>query len=621
MLLTQEACSIRKYIPEKSHLLDKVKIKGEPSQYSSDLYNLQQQKPNKKILGVWKINMWFYLLAREGKILKKKEEKLKKDLWEEPVLLDSTKLNATLEQMQAYMFNKGYFHAKASYEVKYSAHKAKVTYKIEPGPVFTINKIDYKIADTRIARLIYFDKNNSLIHTGSNFDGDILSQERDRITLTLRNNGYYNFSREYIYYDIDSTLPGNVVNVGFGIANPPNSQRHRLYKINNISIEPEYRLGDKSTKERDTMGDFIFVGNHKRLKPRILSDFVFFQRGNLYNARDYQSTLNRLSQLGLYQFIDIQYQSDTLNRPDTALLNVFIRLTPQPKQEATVELELNTTEESQVQLTNISSRTLGIASNFVYRNKNIAHSALQLEVRPRISVELPSRILQDVRVLDTPIYEYGVNTALSFPQLLLPFKIKDKTLRLSSQSVLNFNVFFEENQYYDRKTINTNLTYQITGQKFRHFITPVEVSLVNTGFQSRAFEDTIRKINDPLLLNLFDQHIIADARYSILYNRQPLTLVKKRYWVFRNTIESGGNLAAGVDRLFNNQEKKDSSLTRKLFGIKYFQYLKNETDVRLYLPIWRENNLALRTIIGLGAPYGNSDVLPFEKRFFCRWFE
>src|SRR5690242_6487783 len=140
-----QSCSLKRHIPKGQYLINKVKIKGGPSTYSEDLYNLLREKPNKKILGLFRANMWFYLWSKKPS---KAQEQLENGVWEAPVLVDSLKLSTSASQMQDFLFNKGYFHNKVSFNVEKKRINLRsrirnVSFHITPGERFNINKVGY----------------------------------------------------------------------------------------------------------------------------------------------------------------------------------------------------------------------------------------------------------------------------------------------------------------------------------------------------------------------------------------------------------------------------------------------------------------------------------------------
>lgn len=577
-------------------------------------------------------NQEYKVINLENKVDKQREKvnNLTRGVFEAPVLLDTFLASASASQIEAYLFNKGYFRNNVTAETRLGTHagrfinrvkrgvglkerkltKAVLTYRVKQGNRVRINDIEYLIYDSTLAPLVITDSLRREIKTGRPYDGDDLARERERLYNVFRNSGYFNFSREYIYYGLDSALGGNIVDVYMGIANPPNRNRHRIYRFDKIYVESEYYLGDSTSKDTTFTNGYFFITNQPHVKPSILSDFIFLHSGDIFRLTDYQTTLTRLSQLNLFRFVDVQFQLDTIGRKDTGLLNAHIRLTPLKRQEYNTNLEFNYTDESQAQI--INNRSLGISGSIVYKNKNIARSGLQLEIRPRAAIEVPITVLHGVRM---PNFEYGISNSIIFPQLLLPWKVKDKTLRLASRTSLNLNFIFEENYYFSRTTLNTNLTYQWTKGRFTHFFTPTEINLVNTGFNNADFENLVKSTGDPLLINLFDQHIITDMRHTIVYGQQPLTTVTRPYWFIRNSIETGGNILQAASLLEDNSA--DTGFVKNILGINYYSYLRDEFDIRFYMPVWRENNLALRGLVGFGLPIWESNMLPFERRFYA----
>ncbi len=100
-------------------------------------------------------------------------------------------------------------------------------------------------------------------------------------------------------------------------------------------------------------------------------------------------------------------------------------------------------------------------------------------------------------------------------------------------------------------------------------------------------------------------YIISDLH---LFNNKDLIF-------FRTTIESAGNLlglAAPEIGLGKNPEG-----SYFLFdSIPFAQFIKCEADFRYFKNLWFGQKLVYRIFAGAGYPYGNLNVLPFEKRYF-----
>jgi outer membrane protein assembly factor BamA len=63
------------------------------------------------------------------------------------------------------------------------------------------------------------------------------------------------------------------------------------------------------------------------------------------------------------------------------------------------------------------------------------------------------------------------------------------------------------------------------------------------------------------------------------------------------------------------QAPKDQLGRYNIADVPYAQYARGEVDFRNYYSWNKSNTLAVRALMGLGLPYGNSFVMPFEKSF------
>jgi outer membrane protein assembly factor BamA len=82
----------------------------------------------------------------------------------------------------------------------------------------------------------------------------------------------------------------------------------------------------------------------------------------------------------------------------------------------------------------------------------------------------------------------------------------------------------------------------------------------------------------------------------------------------RAGVETAGNLLYGISNAIGSQ-KKDGAY--EVFGIRYSQYAKVDFDYSLTHNFTPKSSVAFRVGFGAAVPYGNSNVLPFEKRFYA----
>ena len=88
----------------------------------------------------------------------------------------------------------------------------------------------------------------------------------------------------------------------------------------------------------------------------------------------------------------------------------------------------------------------------------------------------------------------------------------------------------------------------------------------------------------------------------------------KGNFAVKTNIESSGSVLSLGSKLFN--AKKDADNHYRLFNIAFAQYAKFDIDMTRSLQIDNTNQLVFHCGFGIAYPYGNSTVLPFEKRYF-----
>ncbi|HEX2395346.1 MAG TPA: BamA/TamA family outer membrane protein, partial [Bacteroidales bacterium] len=110
----------------------------------------------------------------------------------------------------------------------------------------------------------------------------------------------------------------------------------------------------------------------------------------------------------------------------------------------------------------------------------------------------------------------------------------------------------------------------------------------------------------------FEDHVVNSARYTFELNNQ--VIGKSRNFVFtRFNLESAALL---VNLVNNGFRKQDDTRLYEFFKVPYFQYLLGDVDFRYYNVIDRQNRFVYRLFAGIGYPYGNSESLPYEKKYF-----
>jgi outer membrane protein assembly factor BamA len=610
-LILLQSCSLKKLIPDNKLLLQKVTVKKAPREYRANMKLLIIQKPRNKGIFFSEPYLWLYLKMDKGKKRGIKET-LKKMFGEKPIYLDTSLTIETKTRLNDYLINNGYFDASVKIKSKIQHKKqVKLKYILTLKDPYYISEISYIVHDSNIKKLIDRDISKTLIEKGQKYSSDNLLNEIVRVTSTLNDHGYYKFNKNFIYYEVDTSTyrKQHQVSVKMFIQNYSDTSLHKVYFIKNIFLEPDYKLTDQLKKDTTLLKEFTYVTQTKILKPNIFNRQIRFAQGELYSFENVKQTINLLTDVQFFKYIDISFTESELYKSDTNYLDCYIKLTPMKKLETSFEIEVNTTAEKK-DISNTSDRYYGMAGSINFRNRNLFKRAIQFSAGILGAFDLQSKSIAKQVLFGN--YQVGVNTALYFPTAYIPKSIFNSKRYQSSKTAINLSYFYEYNSDFTRTTTNLAYVYQLNKRFTRHFITPLELSLVKTIKQPR-FAQTLDSLNDPLLNNIFEPHILTILKYSTVYNDKGRR--ERHYLAVFFGIETAGN----TSWLFNNLTSKStfSDSTRYTFGgLDFFQYIKGDLDISYHHNLNAGTSIAGRLCLGLGVPYGNSDQLPFEKRYF-----
>lgn len=220
LLLT--SCSTTKFVDEGDYLLDKVKFdtQGE-SNKNLDYYSYLRQQPNFKAFGLMKWQLYVYNWS--GRNERKWINKQLRRIGEAPVILDTTLVDQSVDELTKYLINKGYLNAEVTSDIDTSRQKkAVVTYHIKAHEPYLLSDYVMNLEDKRIDSIVRqtapkrnwltspfqssLDQYVAVVQEGNLFDRDQLEKERQRITSLLRRQGYYAFNRDYLVYQADTTV-------------------------------------------------------------------------------------------------------------------------------------------------------------------------------------------------------------------------------------------------------------------------------------------------------------------------------------------------------------------------------------------------------------------------------
>jgi outer membrane protein assembly factor BamA len=608
---------------------------GQAGINKDELSSYIKQKPNRKFLGIFRLRLALYNIATKGKRVSRTDTFLINTAGEPPVILDTFLTEKSLKQINLYLNSKGYFNSDVRKEIDtLKKRKAIVKYIIHASLPYKIKNITYIIEDDAIRGRVLGDTAKSLLKKGNVFDVDVLQNERERITNNLKNVGYYSFAKEYISYDVDSTLGTHQLNISMNIVEPFVKSGdyndslvkapHKRYTISSVNIYTQYSPLDQDTtkykmykfaaaqrkKDQQPVNyNFVFKDT-LRIKPYTVTQSVFIQPGDYFNLKDVDETYKSLTDLKMYKFVNIHFNiipQDSINAP--SLLNCIIQLTRTPVQSITYELGATN-----------SAGNLGIAGDVLYQNKNIFRGAEILKLKVNLATEIQKVLGEssgnsDVnKLLPFNTLETGADAEIDIPKFLIPIPQEYFPKYFKPETDINMGVNYERRPDYTRYISNITYGYQWKeSPKKKHLLYLADVDLVKI-YPTASFDSLINSLNDIKIQNSYKDHLILALKYSFIYNDQQLSK-SNDFSYFRFNFETSGNLLRGIDRIIDHQDSPDTSYS--IFKINYAEYIRADIDARHYFIFDKLNTLAIRGAIGAGYAYWNSDVLPFEKSFYC----
>lgn len=600
------SCNPTKTLKPDELFLQSVKVKSDNKKLNTDeFYSINKQKPNKKILGVFRFHLGMYNLLH----------KRNKNFGEPPVVYDSLLTQKSLKQFGIYLNNKGYFHHSVSASTKQHGNKIKLFYEIKPGTPYIINELKYEFQDPSIGGYVLYKKENSLIKKGDNFDVDVLDKERERIKKVLKERGYYLFSNNDIKYKVDTTVGDNNVNIILDVLkkkekNPETLEieehSHQKFIVDSINVFVGKNLKSQDVYSFDTVTykNVCFLYKDKmRFKPKMLRHAINYKPKETYSLTDQNLTYKHLSELKLFRNITIQYQESDSNK---LINNIF--LTPLSDKAFALEgVGTNT------------GGDLGIEGNLIFQNKNLFGGGEYLTLKLKGGLEI-QRVVSVSSDNENEIFglpfntlEFGPEMTLEIPRFLLPFNLENFSKRANPKTTISSTFNIQQRPEYYRNLAQGSFGYYWNESIYKkHFVTPFNISYVNLDLTDE-FRNKIIAENNPFLINSYTDHFISAMQYSFIFNNQEINKTRNSTY-FRLNFESSGSLLS----LYNsatNQPKDETTNAYEFAGIRYAEYLKSEFDLRFYQ---RKENTSLvqRIAVGAGVPFGNLNVLPFEKSYF-----
>lgn len=609
-------CSTSRHVPEGQYLLDKVKIEVDPTTGMNEvtLINYLRQQPNHVVLGFAKLQLGIYNMS--GRDTTRWYNRWARSIGQAPVIFNRDLTEQSRRQLELALVNRGFTNTHVTVDSVFNRkdRKVELVYHINAGAPHIIRTISYEFEDPGVGAEIMSDSDKFTISEGTLLNRDILENERIKITSRLRDKGYYSFTKDQITFVADTTSRSKDVALTMKVLLPQKADstyRETPVKISRVVYRVESGR-EVPPSECDTVssGPFTVIYNgDKYLKLGILEEKCFIRPGEPYSVSDVNRTYEALSQLAIVKYVNITMVPD--NEGGENALEAVITLTRTKKQGVTFEVEGTNSEGD-----------LGFGVGVTYQHRDLARGAEVLTAKVRGSYESlsgrPSGIINDRYT------EVATEVGITFPKFKAPFVSKSFKQRSKAQTEFALSFNYQERPEYTRVISGAAWKYRWNdpSNMRRHTFDLIDLNYVYLPSSTEDFISTIAPQN-PLLRYSYEDHLIMRMGYSIYRtNRRPITpgvelsgpAFQRKIWTLRASVETAGNLLYAMSAV-TGQNRHGGAY--KVFNTQYAQYAKADFDYSWVYNFNMRNSIALHGGIGVSVPYGNSKMIPFEKRFYA----
>lgn len=573
------ACSASKYLPDDTYMLNKVKVLTDGKYKDinpSEMKGYLRQKSNSSWFNIVRVPLGVYAMGGQdsswvGRTLR--------SIGEAPIIYDTLLARQTCKDLKMMLQNKGYLDAEVELYLDKKGKKVDAIFLLHPGTPYVIRGLERDIQDSVIMGMLKHRR--SLLQDGMQFSADALNAERSEITLFLQDQGYFRFHKEFINYrarkyEDDHHVALTMILHPYRSDSEANDTLHSRYWIRKIS----YLSGNPE--------DSVI-----HLRKKILTENTFLKEGEPYSSTELQNTYNHFGRMDAVRYTNISFEPVA----DSTLLDTKIMV--QNSKPSTISIQPEGTN---------TAGDFGAALSVTYQNRNLFKGSETFSMQVRGAYEA-IRGLEGYKNQD--FFEYNVESRLTFPRFIMPFLSADVRRR----SIANSEVWAQFNSQnrpeFHRRVLSAGWRYKWRPRNHHdsYRIDLVDLNYVFMPWISETFQreylDNTSNSNVILRYN-YEDLFIMKMGFGYSYSNGRLSV--------KTNLETAGNLLNLGSHIFGGTTNEMGQY--KIFDIAYAQYVKADFDFARNIYEGEKDQLVFHFGFGIAYPYGNSQVLPFEKRYF-----
>lgn len=710
------ACNAVKRIPEGSYLLTDNTIYVDSSKISdSRVYSQLSQRPNPTIplIGI-PLGLHIYNLAdpnpeetfedwlhrkpkREERLVRFISKKQVDGLdsiytgmnrWlqksgDAPVIISDKRIETSKERLHRWYASYGYFNNKVSHKIipnQKKKKRAELTFNVQTQqPYFIGDSVNHIIQSPIVDSLFHLTANRSFIKPGKQYNATDLVNERDRLSIQLRNSGLYHFEQDYVIFEADTIDTGHKANISYIIPDRKVTRQDtsytvpfEVYHIDKIRIITDYTADNQNKTFQDSIsyqGYDIYSYGKMRYRPKALVDAISITPGSLYKDVDRTLTYRLINDLRIFKYPNVLYTEKQKDSTEN-LLDVSILLTPQESFTIGADFDAFTST--------IQDFGISFSGNMIFRNIFRGAETLQLTGRGSLGSSKDAANSSDHFF---NISEIGTDAKLTFPRILFPINTHGIIPKyMSPNTSLSAGMSAQNNIGLDRRAFNGILTYNWKPSRtVNYYLDLLNLQYVRNLNRDNYFNIYRNSYNQLNIIagetELTNQGSVNPDYYEAGEDENLELIIPDGADSFLNDVRNGkitpywshGNARQAIDNIYERKKRltennlilatnitfvkdtrrniKDNSFTHtrvkletagnfltglanlsnfqtnsdgkhELFNVAFSQYAKAEMEMIKHWEIDKNNILAIRGFAGIAIPYGNSNSIPFTRSYF-----
>lgn len=490
-----------------------------------------------------------------------------------PVIFDSLLISSSISNIDNHLQYLGYYGSTISHSVRYKGRKkVAVSYDVTLGKRFPIRSIGYNldIPQGEFTDDFAADTLKRNIHRGDYLSESSLEDESNRTAGNMRNIGYYDFNKNFFFFEADTITAPDSANLKIIIRGK--GQTFEKYSFGGIKVNYPENL---------------------RIREKVLTDLCNIRSGEPYSARNVDILYNRFSSISLFNAVNVEL----MPRDSVPVVDCIIHLSKSKLSGFKIGLQASIN----------SNYLFGISPELNFFHKNLFHGG---EV---LNVSITSTNQLKFNESSVKSNEVGVSASLTVPRFL-PFK----TSRFKGSSIpkteikLSYN--FQNRPEFARNMFSGSFGYVGSLRKrFYYQVKPVSINYVH---MPRIADEFLKSLEtNPFLKNAYENHLDAGLKATLGFATSSVLNPTESFWYSQLQFDVSGNVLA----LFGGFMAKNTEGHNLILNVPYSQYVRANLDLGRTF-IWGKNNgfaMAFHLRSGIGHAYGNSKSLPFEQHFYC----